>query len=161
VAKEYVASRIDGDGVLVLSPFAGAAADLPEALPGNPYHPEELAAAIHAAITMPEAERRRRMAALRERVRQKDLAWWWEATLKALEEVAGAAPSPAAARSGAATSPAAPRAARPGAGRPGAVRAHPCPGTSRNRVGTTQDNTLIAKEVKPGGLPTAAGSGRP
>lgn len=142
VAKEYVASRVDGDGVLVLSPFAGAAADLPEALPGNPYHPEELAAAIHKAITMPEPERRRRMAALRERVRQKDLAWWWEETLKALGEVGGAA---------------APRAvARPGAGRTGARRR-----PSRNQALATQDDLLVAKEVKPGGLPTAAGSGRP
>lgn len=87
VAKEYVASRVDGRGVLLLSPFAGAAADLPEALPGNPYNTEELAEAMRVAITMPEAEQRRRMAALQDRVRERDLAWWWKTTLQVLAGV--------------------------------------------------------------------------
>lgn len=78
VAKEYVAARADEGGVLVLSPFAGAAAQLPEAVIANPYEPGELAAGIWQAITMPAAEKAVRMRALRRRVREQDLRWWWE-----------------------------------------------------------------------------------
>lgn len=65
VAKEFVASRIDEDGVLVLSSFTGAARELTDALVVNPFATEELAAAMHAAITMPAVERRRRMSRMR------------------------------------------------------------------------------------------------
>lgn len=53
VAKEYVASRFDEDGVLLLSPFTGAAHELTEALIVNPYATEEFAEAIHDALSMP------------------------------------------------------------------------------------------------------------
>ena len=53
VAKEFVASRIDGDGVLVLSEFAGAAWELPEALRVNPYDVEGAAEVYYRALTMP------------------------------------------------------------------------------------------------------------
>ena len=55
VCKEFVAARDDLQGVLVLSRFAGAARELPEALIVNPYHVEETADALHRAATMPVA----------------------------------------------------------------------------------------------------------
>jgi trehalose 6-phosphate synthase/phosphatase len=76
VAKEFIASRADGDGVLVLSEFAGAAAQLPEAVSVNPYAIEEMAAAIKTALTMDASERQRRMRALRARVANQDITWW-------------------------------------------------------------------------------------
>ncbi len=53
VAKEFIASRIDGDGVLVLSEFAGASWELPEALRMNPYDVEGTAEVFYRALTMP------------------------------------------------------------------------------------------------------------
>jgi trehalose 6-phosphate synthase/phosphatase len=76
VAKEFVASRTDGDGVLVLSEFAGAATELADALLVNPYDLENVATTIHDALEMPEAERRARMAAMRDRVRSHDVHCW-------------------------------------------------------------------------------------
>jgi trehalose 6-phosphate synthase/phosphatase len=91
VAKEFVASRPDEDGVLVLSEFAGAAAELSEALLVNPYDVEQTAAAFHRALTMPEDERRTRMGVLRGRVMTYDVAWWARAFVANLER-AGNAP---------------------------------------------------------------------
>ena len=85
VAKEYVASRIDGDGVLVLSELAGAASELGEALLVNPYDVESLALALDRALTMPEAERRERMGALREKVRARPVELWARQFVTALE----------------------------------------------------------------------------
>jgi trehalose 6-phosphate synthase len=65
VAKEYVASRDDELGVLVLSQFTGAARELTEALIVNPYDIEQCAAALHLALTMPAAEQRARMRSMR------------------------------------------------------------------------------------------------
>jgi trehalose 6-phosphate synthase/phosphatase len=76
VAKEFIASQPDGDGVLLLSEFAGAAAQLPEAMCVNPYAIDEMAAAMKEALTMDAAERRRRMRALRARVSAQDIRWW-------------------------------------------------------------------------------------
>jgi len=52
VAKEFVAARDDDDGVLILSRFAGASHELPDALLVNPYDVEDVAAAIHRAVTL-------------------------------------------------------------------------------------------------------------
>ena len=61
VAKEYVAAQDPADpGVLILSRFAGAAAELGAALLVNPYDPDEIAEAMHAALTMRHAERQAR-----------------------------------------------------------------------------------------------------
>ncbi len=76
VAKEYVAARTDGDGVLVLSELAGAASELGEALTVNPYDVESLASTLERALTMSEPERRERMAALREKVRAHPVELW-------------------------------------------------------------------------------------
>lgn len=77
VAKEYIASQLDDDGMLVLSEFAGAAEYLGEdALVVNPNDTEAFAAAIEAAISMPERTRRRRMRALRQRIAEEDIDAW-------------------------------------------------------------------------------------
>ncbi len=69
VAKEYVAAQDPTDpGVLILSRFAGAAEELTEALIVNPFDAEEIADAMHQALTMPLGERLQRYCALRERV---------------------------------------------------------------------------------------------
>ena len=84
VAKEFPASRIDEDGVLVLSEFAGAADELPDALLVNPYDVDGTADTIHQALTMDAAERRRRMRALRASVLQHDVHRWAATFLDAL-----------------------------------------------------------------------------
>jgi trehalose 6-phosphate synthase len=76
VCKEFVASRDDERGVLILSRFAGAARELVEALIVNPYHVEETADALYRALTMPEAEQRERMASLRMTVREYNVFRW-------------------------------------------------------------------------------------
>jgi trehalose 6-phosphate synthase/phosphatase len=84
VAKEFVASRTDDDGVLVLSEFAGAADELSDAVIVNPYDVDGMAAAMHRALTMSEAERRMRMHALREKVVANDVHHWASTFLEAL-----------------------------------------------------------------------------
>ena len=76
VAKEFLASRTDGDGVLVLSEFAGAAWELPEALQVNPYDVDGAAEVYYRALAMPAEERRGRMAPLRARVQAFDVHRW-------------------------------------------------------------------------------------
>ena len=76
VCKEFVAARDDEQGVLILSRFAGAAAELNEALIVNPYHVEECADALQRALTMPAAEQRERMASLRVSVRDDNVFRW-------------------------------------------------------------------------------------
>jgi trehalose 6-phosphate synthase/phosphatase len=76
VAKEFIAARSDADGVLVLSEFTGAAAELAEALLVNPYDLEGTAEALWRALQMPSEERRIRMTALRARVETYDVHRW-------------------------------------------------------------------------------------
>ena len=76
VAKEYVAARPDGDGVLVLSCFTGAARELEQGLQFNPYTVDETAATLHQALSMDEGERRARMTALRETVSRNNIYRW-------------------------------------------------------------------------------------
>jgi len=84
VAKEFVASRTDGDGALVLSQFTGAARELAGALMVNPFAADELSDAILHALTMPEDERRRRMAKMREAVAANNVYRWAGKFLSAL-----------------------------------------------------------------------------
>jgi trehalose 6-phosphate synthase/phosphatase len=93
VAKEYVACRPEGDGVLVLSEFAGAAAEMGEALLINPYDEERTVAMLERALEMPERERRARMRALHQRVLRNNVFSWAE---RFLSELAHAAESRAA-----------------------------------------------------------------
>ena len=95
VAKEFAAARTDGDGVLVLSEFAGAAEEMPEALHVNPYDVDGMSRAIEHALEMPEDERRTRMAALRARVLRFDVHRWAEEFLAALGDDGAARDVPA------------------------------------------------------------------
>ena len=88
VAKEYVASRLHGDGVLVLSEFAGAADELRDAILVNPYNTESVMDAIRTAIDMPVDEQMNRMARLRENVKTKDVHYWTETFLNELTQSA-------------------------------------------------------------------------
>jgi alpha,alpha-trehalose-phosphate synthase [UDP-forming] len=76
VAKEFVASRQDDDGVLVLSQFTGSARELSDALLVNPFAVHEIADAIGTAIDMPADERARRMQRMREQVRTNNIYRW-------------------------------------------------------------------------------------
>ncbi len=76
VAKEYVASRHDESGVLVLSEFAGAAHQLADAIMVNPYDVDGLKSAIAEAVKMPAEEQRRRLKSLREVVASTDVNQW-------------------------------------------------------------------------------------
>ena len=86
VAKEYVASRRDINGVLVLSEFAGAADELTDAVLVNPHDDEALRDAIVTAVEMRHPERTRRMAALRAVVSRSDVRGWAERFLGALDD---------------------------------------------------------------------------
>ncbi len=76
VAKEFIASHDDDRGVLILSQFAGASRELPEALIVNPYDAEQCAAALGIALAMPIEEQRDRMRLLRNIVREFNVYRW-------------------------------------------------------------------------------------
>jgi trehalose 6-phosphate synthase len=76
VAKEFVASRDDEQGVLILSTFAGASRELPEALMVNPYDTHGMAEAIENALAMPPDEQRERMRQMRDLVRVRNVYRW-------------------------------------------------------------------------------------
>jgi trehalose 6-phosphate synthase len=85
VAKEFVAAQDETDpGVLILSRFAGAAEELTEALLVNPYDAEEVAGALHQALTMKAGERRARHAALLAKVHHTTAASFAKGFLAAL-----------------------------------------------------------------------------
>jgi trehalose 6-phosphate synthase len=84
VAKEYVASRIDEDGALVLSEFTGAAEELTDAWLVNPHDPEAVKQAILRAIRAPAGERQRRMRSMRDQVAEFDVHRWADDFLSAL-----------------------------------------------------------------------------
>ena len=90
VSKEFAASRVDEDGVLVLSEFAGASAELTDALIINPYDVDGMADAVHEALTMPARERRDRMRRLRTHVMENDVHRWVAGFLDQLRSVARA-----------------------------------------------------------------------
>ncbi len=87
VAKEYVAAQNPADpGVLILSSFAGAAAQLTDALVINPFSREEMADALHRALSMDLPERLRRWEALIHTVRTHDIAAWRDDFVEALRQ---------------------------------------------------------------------------
>ncbi|MGC9529769.1 MAG: bifunctional alpha,alpha-trehalose-phosphate synthase (UDP-forming)/trehalose-phosphatase [Candidatus Bipolaricaulaceae bacterium] len=87
IAKEFLAAKADGRGVLILSEMAGAAKELPEALIVNPNNREEIAQAIHTALTMPPEEQRERNASLRKRLRRYHVVRWAQDYMSGLESV--------------------------------------------------------------------------
>ncbi|MCK3768328.1 trehalose-6-phosphate synthase [Microbacterium aerolatum] len=87
VAKEYIATRADNRGVLVLSEFTGAADELRQAVRVNPHDIEGLKDAIMTAVEMEPAEQGRRMRSLRKRVLEHDVNAWSSSFLEALSAV--------------------------------------------------------------------------
>jgi trehalose 6-phosphate synthase len=84
VAKEYCACSVDGNNVLVLSEFAGAAVQLRRgALLVNPYDMEGVADAIYRAFKMDAGERQERMRRMKKAVRENDIFEWVESFLQA------------------------------------------------------------------------------
>lgn len=84
VAKEYCACQVDGNGVLVLSEFAGAAEQLGKwAVQVNPYDSDSIAAAIADAVARTPEQRRPAMEALRKNIRDENVYWWSAQFLKA------------------------------------------------------------------------------
>src|SRR5581483_5550965 len=84
VAKEYCACRIDKNGVLILSQFAGAAEQLKTgALLVNPYDVEEMADMISTAFRMTDDERTARMRRMRRVARDENVFWWVDSFLRA------------------------------------------------------------------------------
>jgi trehalose 6-phosphate synthase/phosphatase len=88
VAKEYVACKSNGDGVLLLSEFAGAAVEMGEALLINPFDEDRTADAVRRALTLEEQERDDRMRALHVRVLRNNVFRWGDRFVGALEEAA-------------------------------------------------------------------------
>ncbi|WP_238367679.1 glucosylglycerol-phosphate synthase [Mesobacterium pallidum] len=83
VCKEYCAARTDGDGVLVLSEFAGAAVELSSAVLTNPFSHRAMDSAISAALVMSEEDRRARMEEMRRVVSKHDIRFWAEDQIQA------------------------------------------------------------------------------
>jgi trehalose 6-phosphate synthase/phosphatase len=86
IAKEYIASQVNDSAVLILSEFAGAAEELTDALPVNPYDTDEMAARIKQAIEMPVEEKQRRFRRMRSRVETDNLDAWSDKFLGTLQK---------------------------------------------------------------------------
>jgi len=85
VAKEFVAAQDPNDpGVLILSRFAGAAAQLTDALLINPYSAEEMSDALRKGLAMPLADRRARWRSMMDSIVAEDVLWWRDRFLRAL-----------------------------------------------------------------------------
>jgi trehalose 6-phosphate synthase len=98
VAKEFVACNVDEQGVLVLSRLTGAAEEIEGAVLVNPFNVDGMVDGLREAIKMPDAERRARMRAMRERLRNATIFDWLEAILARVDALAPpAASSPGAA----------------------------------------------------------------
>ncbi|MWD27631.1 glucosylglycerol-phosphate synthase [Aquicoccus sp. SCR17] len=85
VAKEFCAARTDGDGVLVLSEFAGAAVEMASAVITNPFSAKSMDSAISSALAMEEEERRVRMREMRAIVAKQDIRFWAEDQMQAFD----------------------------------------------------------------------------
>jgi trehalose 6-phosphate synthase len=88
VAKEFIASRTDCHGVLVLSRFTGAARELHEAVLVNPFAVDEFADCLHSALAMPEDQQMRRMRMLQARVTSQTVYDWAAGILRTASAMA-------------------------------------------------------------------------
>lgn len=86
IAKEYLATKVHGKGVLILTETAGAAEELGEAIILNPNHLQRMASAIKQALEMPEEEQIRRNRAMQERLQKYDVTRWAEDFLDTLTQ---------------------------------------------------------------------------
>lgn len=87
VAKEYVASKQDNKGVLILSELAGAVDELPEAISVNPNNIRSIKNAIRMALTMPNTEKRQRLVAMRRRISSYTVQRWAADFLEQLYDI--------------------------------------------------------------------------
>jgi len=87
VAKEFISVRDDEDGALILSQFAGASAELRDAILVNPYDLDGMAEAIRNAVSMSADERRARMGRMRQSVREHNIYRWAGLLLSELERI--------------------------------------------------------------------------
>jgi trehalose 6-phosphate synthase/phosphatase len=87
VAKEYVASRVNKSGVIIISEMAGVSKEMGEALIINPNNFNEIAESIYEAISMPLSEQRERMDVMQKRLRRYDVFKWASEFMKALDKV--------------------------------------------------------------------------
>jgi len=78
IAKEYVASRSDGLGVLILSEMAGAAKEMGEAILINPNNAEDISGALKQALEMNGSEQKKRISTMQSRIRRYDIVHWAE-----------------------------------------------------------------------------------
>ena len=86
VAKEYLASRINNTGVLILSEMAGVAKEMGEALIINPVDEEDMADSINQALTMPVEEQKERIAFMKQRIQRYDVFKWANEFVKSLKK---------------------------------------------------------------------------
>ncbi|GAB2940512.1 trehalose-6-phosphate synthase [Micromonospora polyrhachis] len=91
VAKEYVAARVDDDGILVLSEFAGAAAELSQAYLVNPHDLDGLKLTLIQALRAEPADGTNRMRAMRAHLRQHDIRAWARDYLTTLDQTGSVA----------------------------------------------------------------------
>jgi trehalose 6-phosphate synthase/phosphatase len=84
IAKEYVATRTDGKGVLILSELAGASKEVREAIIINPNDLEEIAIALKEALEMPKEEQARRNRIMQSRLKRHDVVRWADSFVQAL-----------------------------------------------------------------------------
>ena len=87
VAKEFLATRIDNKGVLILSELAGASKELHQSLTVNPFDIRGLSESIYEAINMPEEEQRERNLELRERIKRYNVIFWSDNFLERLATI--------------------------------------------------------------------------
>jgi trehalose 6-phosphate synthase len=84
VAKEYVASRVDNQGALILSSFTGAARELTAAYTVNPFNSENIADALFEALEASDEDRSTRMENMRAWVQEHNIYYWAAQYLRAL-----------------------------------------------------------------------------
>jgi trehalose 6-phosphate synthase/phosphatase len=89
VAKEYLACQQEKNGVLILSEFAGAAQELPNALIVNPYNVNEVAQAIEKALILTQPEKQKMILPMKERVIKYDARYWAESFIQDILAIAG------------------------------------------------------------------------
>ena len=87
VAKEFIATRDDNKGVLILSTFTGAAHELTDALLVNPYDIDQMANAIYQALEFDESEQAARMSHMRAIVREQNVYRWAASLISDLAEI--------------------------------------------------------------------------
>jgi trehalose 6-phosphate synthase/phosphatase len=87
VAKEYVASRVNKTGVVILSEMAGVSKEMGEAIIINPNNFNEIAESIHTALEMPIEEQRERMDTMQKRIKRYNVFKWASEFVKSLEKI--------------------------------------------------------------------------